>query len=170
MDEKKQPTDTTEAQTVQPEVVSTETPIATPSVPDYQLHTERQWPALIIYTVLALAVAVLVVFGGRWIYHKVHHSNKPTPAPASNNLPPQPFTAANPPSSQSSSGSSSSPSSSSSNSASNSSSTVPSNNSQPAKNTSLPNTGPGDVVAIFVTASLAAAGAHYIYNLRKQNF
>lgn len=140
------------------EVVSTEAPESIAPA-DLQQHTERQWPALIIYSVLAIAVAILVVFGGRWVYHKVHNSNKPTPAPAGNNSPAAPSD--NQPTNQNTQNTPNNPNS--------NASSQPSSTSQPAQNTALPNTGPGDVVAIFAAVTIAAAGLHYIYVLRKQN-
>ncbi|MBX4190828.1 hypothetical protein KW794_01950, partial [Candidatus Saccharibacteria bacterium] len=47
----------------------------------------------------------------------------------------------------------------------NSSSSSPSSNS----GKSLPNNGPGNVIAIFAGSTLAAAGLHYIISLRRFN-
>jgi len=40
----------------------------------------RNWPIMIALIIAALAFAVLVVFAGRWVYHKVHHNTYTAPA------------------------------------------------------------------------------------------
>lgn len=35
--------------------------------------TAKHWLTLILYIILAFAIAVLVVLTARWVYHKVHH-------------------------------------------------------------------------------------------------
>ena len=111
--------------------------------PDGQLqeirqHSNRNIPVLIVYLVGALMVAFIVVFGARFIYHKVHHSKTTTVTPAANDaqkVPAAPGTTApakNSGTNNNASGSQTTPST---NSGSNSSS-------QPAPTTSpLPNTG-----------------------------
>jgi hypothetical protein len=45
-----------------------------------ETHTQRNWPMLVALIIAALAFAILVVFAGRWVYHKVHHSTVLAPA------------------------------------------------------------------------------------------
>jgi cytoskeletal protein RodZ len=130
----------------------------------------QSWPQIIAAIVVAIVLIVLLVLLARWVYHRVH-SNSPTVPNtssansqklSSNNSPAPGASPANP-NSRSSAGSSSSnpgspPSSSSSN-----------NQNSPPANQKITNTGPGNVIAIFVGASLASAGLHFIINLRRAN-
>jgi TolA-binding protein len=138
----------------------------------------KRWVTLIIYIVMALAVATLVVFAGRWVYHKVSNNSGPTPtavspqganqAPQSSPSPTSPAPSTSPtPSTSSNSGTSSgkssssgsnspSPSSSSSNSSTNKGKTTPPTPS------SLPNNGPGEAVIVFIAVSFTAALMHYL--------
>jgi hypothetical protein len=133
----------------------------------------KRWLTLLVYLVLALAVATLVVLAGRWVYHKVHNTSGPnpvavkpqgsqntlsspnaskTPAPApsssstGNSAPVRPGSGPNP--------------------------TPPpaSGKSAPAPAPSpgaLPNNGPGDIMTLFVVSSFVAGGLHYMINSRK---
>lgn len=134
-------------------------PPATPAMPpvsppEFHEHQGRRWPVILIYTSLAFLVAVAIVFAGRWIYRKTTHQATKTTKPEtsdSNKLPATPPTGNQQPSSGS-----------------------VTNNPAPGAGQSqttsqLPNNGPGDVVAIFVGTSILIGGAHFIYNLRKQN-
>jgi uncharacterized membrane protein YraQ (UPF0718 family) len=111
------------------------------------LRDERyRWLVLVLYALAAFVVAVLLVFGARWIYRSIH---SPTPQqtvqqPATTNKKPQPA-------------------------ASKSSSKANQNqsNSSSASNQALPNNGPGDVVALFVGTSAIAAGLHYLFQIRR---
>jgi cytoskeletal protein RodZ len=143
-------------------------------------NSGRRIVALIIYIILALAVAVLVVLAGRWIYHKVSNNSGPTPTAVTpqatnsgNKTSPSPATPATPPPSASSktrnsnqnksnNSTGSSSGSSSSGSSANGKSTTPSPTTQPSPQpTSLPNNGPGEVAALFIGTSVVAAGLHY---------
>lgn len=99
--------------------------------------------------IAGVVLVVLLVLAARWIYHKAHQNNtkptsttKTTPAAPSTNQPAQ--------------GAPTSPGT----------TTPPSSSSQ---NAQLPNNGPGDVAAIFIGSSLAAAGLHYIITIRRFN-
>ena len=133
------------------------TPPAAPVIPpvspdEFYEHEGRRWPVILMYIVLAFAVALLVVFAGRWVYHKTTHRTAKTTKPEtsdSNKLPPTPPTSNQQPSSG---GTTSSPAS---------------GTSQNQTTSQLPNNGPGDVVAIFVGTTLGFGGLHYIYTLRR---
>ncbi len=131
-----------------PELTPPEAPPPLVTPPDET--EERHWRSLAIYAILALLVAIGVVFGGRWIYHQF---NKPATKPA-------PTRPTSPPSTAPSTPTKPSPTP----------SPIPSTSQgQPAagQGGQIANTGPGDVVAIFIAASLAAAALHYIITLRR---
>jgi uncharacterized membrane protein YraQ (UPF0718 family) len=113
------------------------------------LRDERyRWLALLLYGLAAFIVAVLLVFGVRWIYRSVHDNNSPpTQQPVSTNNNPQPPAVPVPPSGSQ-------------NQSNNSSANTNSNN-------TVPNSGPGDVAALFIGTSAAAAGLHYFIRARK---
>lgn len=103
---------------------------------------------------VGLILIVLIVLLARWIYHKAHHSTVVTPPVTTQNTP---ETSPNRPASgaQPSSGTPQ---------------TASPNNSPgttPNSSTQITNTGPGDVAAIFIGVTLAAAGLHYILSIRK---
>lgn len=136
----------------------------------------KRWITLLIYIVCALAVAVLVVLAGRWVYHKVHNTSGPNPAPVAPQGTNQGLSAPNnakKSQSGSSSGNSTPNNSNNKNSGSNSNSSSNTNNpggktTQPSPSPSnLPNNGPGDVVALFVGSSLIAGGLHYMVSQRR---
>jgi cytoskeletal protein RodZ len=114
----------------------------------------RQWIMLALYILMALAVAILVVMAARWVYHKVHDTNGPNPAPVAPQVVAPAPVAPPKPAKKSPSPSSATPPSSSSHSTITNPSTIPNN-------------GPGDVVALFVGVSLAAAGLHYAFALKR---
>jgi cytoskeletal protein RodZ len=141
--------------------------------PEPRYHTEvlplnreehgQTWLRTLVSILVGLILIVLIVFLARWIYHKAHNSSvtvttPPTsqnaPAPSSNNTSgsqpanTKPATAA--PATTPPNGSASSPA-------------------PAAANSNLPNSGPGAVAAIFAGTSLAAAGLHYVINLRRLN-
>ncbi len=94
-----------------------------------------------------IIIAFLLVLLARWIYHATHNSNSPNTttsqkSPASS---PNKKTASNQPA------------------ANNQSSSPAGGNSQ------ITNTGPGDVAAVFVGSSLAAAGLHFIWSVRRSH-
>lgn len=105
----------------------------------------RNWPMLLALAVAVFAFAVLLFFAGRWVYHELHHDSTAKPTPAVNKGPTGP------------SGNSSF------------TSTSKSNSSALATNSQLANTGPGNIAAIFLISSFAAASLHYIIGLRKQS-
>jgi cytoskeletal protein RodZ len=156
----------------------------TSELPDSQIEYRdnegggRRLVTLLIYIVLALVVATLVVFAGRWVYHKFSNNSAPapttvspkstnqgiktpTPVPSPTSKAPGTATAppATPPSSSSSSGAKKS----------SGSSTAPTTTTPtPAPTpTSLPNNGPGEIIALFIGSSFAAGFLHFTVKLRK---
>lgn len=124
----------------------------------YIEHHERRWLKLFVYILMALAFAVLVVFAGRWIYHKVTHKKPQTTVqPAGNNTPQPPANTNNQTANNSSGSTGSNNGSSSSNSGSTSQSTP----------SELPNNGPGDVVALFLGTAAIVGGLHFVIDLRR---
>jgi len=133
------------------------------------------WLMLLAAVVAILIISTALVFAGRWIYRSVHHKS-------SNPAVSKPATSKKTPSSQPSSGSSqkSTPSPSpSTNGSTRKTNPAPSPTSPPgsssnptspptASNQTLPQNGPGNVVALFVGTSLVVAGLHYLINLRRQ--
>jgi ABC-type Fe3+-siderophore transport system permease subunit len=119
----------------------------------------QAWLRLLAAILIGLVLVVLIVLLARWIYHKSHHAVQPVPATsqksgAQSNLKVTPGgqtqTSNNP------------------------SSSSPSNPSTPSSSassgsTQITNTGPGNVVAVFVGTSLAAAGLHFIISTRRAN-
>jgi cytoskeletal protein RodZ len=139
----------------------------------------RRWVALLIYLVLALVVATLVVFAGRWVYHRVSNNSGPTPTTIAPQKTSQPTKTSPSPSNKSAtpnSANSGTPSptppsgSSSGNPGSSSSGTnkTPSNTAKPAPQpSSLPNNGPGQAIALFVATTFVAATLHFMAALRR---
>jgi hypothetical protein len=124
-----------------------------------QPSNKARWPILLIYGLGALVVAILLVFGGRWIYRSVT-DNSPAPAPQtqisqnrSNQSTQQPQKSTTPSPSPSSTGT-------------NSQGKTPSPTPNPP---SLPSNGPGDVAALFIIVSLAAAWLHYRFIAPRQS-
>jgi cytoskeletal protein RodZ len=140
----------------------------------------KRWATLLIYVVLALVVATLVVFAGRWVYHKVSNNSEPAqttittestqqgvsdntnpanPATPPANTPspsPSPSTSATPPSSssQSQSGKTTAPTPTPTPAPKSKSGAAPSPTTTPSPTpTSLPNNGPGEVIAAIVGAT-----------------
>jgi hypothetical protein len=131
----------------------------------------RRWISLLIYLFLALIVATLVVLAGRWVYHKVHNSNGPTPTAitpqGSQNTLTSPNSAKKSTSGNLNSGNSSSGNTATNN-TNNKATPPPSSSGRPAPSPSnLPNNGPGDVVALFLGSSLLAGSLHYLATSRK---
>jgi cytoskeletal protein RodZ len=138
----------------------------------------KRWVVLIVYIVLALAVATLVVFAGRWVYHKVSNNAGPTPvsvapqgtsqgtqsSPSPTSPAPSPSTSPSP-SASSNSGSSSGKSSGSGSGSSSSGSTnqtkTQTKTTSPTPS-SLPNNGPGEAILVFIAVSFTAALMHYV--------
>jgi hypothetical protein len=116
-----------------------ELPTVPPLTTEFHEHDGRRWPTIIVYLIIALFVAALIVLVSRTIYRSFHHS-QPEPTPTTN-IPQEPATDTTKKTTK--------PTSTSSN-------TAP-----------VPNTGPGDTVALFVGTALVAGGLHYLYQLRK---
>lgn len=118
-----------------------------PIITETHVRAGRPWLALIIYLLIALAVAAIIVFGGRWLYHQFRDEpTKKVTTSDSNKAPEPPAVSDNNKSTDSSSNSN--------------------NNPSPASN-KISDTGPGNVIALFVTVTIAVAGLHYIASLRK---
>lgn len=131
-------------------------PTSQPEPVVHVMHEQdkRHLPTLVGYILAAFLVAIAVVWFGRWLYQKTTHKiPQPTPAANTNKVPAQPTN--NPPANSTSSGSSTNVS--------------PGSGSNTATNSQLPNSGPGDVVAIFIGASVVVGGLHYIYSLRRSS-
>jgi hypothetical protein len=121
----------------------------------------RRWIALALYILMALVVAILVVMAGRWVYHKLHNTSETRPVPVA-------------PEGVSSTPAVSPPNASKVPSGSSNTKKVP-NPPNPSPTPSrtapspqaLPSNGPGDVLALFVGVSLAAAGLHYAVAIKR---
>ena len=116
------------------------------TIEEYHQRAPRRWPLLLGYVLAALIIALVIVFGARAIYH---HYHKPTVKTA-----PTARTTGRPGATNSTTSSSGSASSSTS-------------GSQTA-NSNLPNSGPGQVVALFAISSTVAAGGHYLIKSQRQ--
>jgi hypothetical protein len=103
----------------------------------------RTWPALAVYFLAALIVALIVVFIARAIYHSAHDKKSNSSNSSNTAYPPQ-TTPTTPPGSPSQTPPSPSPG-------------------------NLPNNGPGNVIALYIGTSLAAAGLHYIVTARRNS-
>ena len=149
-----------EPETVEaPEVeVQPTPPITVEDIASIEEHRERRWLMLIVYFLMALAVAILVVFGGRWLYRTVAHKNKPatttqqTSNPPAGGTPQQPTASPSTPTTPTPTPQQGTP--------------APRPTTQASQ---LPNNGPGDVLAIFVGTALAVGGLHYILTLRRSS-
>ena len=104
---------------------------------EYHQHDGRRWPSIIIFIVIALALATLVVFSARGIYHHFHHKNHHGTSQSSGSVPSQP------------SGSTST------------------KTKHHKSNSAVPNTGPGNVLELFVGTVFVVTSIHYIYQLRR---
>jgi cytoskeletal protein RodZ len=146
----------------------------------------KRWVVLVVYIVMALVVATLVVFAGRWVYHKVSNNNGPTPttlAPQGTNQgaenAPNPVSPT-PPSTSPTPSTTPTPSSNSSGKVTTPTPT-PTTSPTPSTNkaggtgkvtpgptpTSLPNNGPGEAIVLFLGVTFVAGSLHFIANLRK---
>ncbi len=155
-------------------------------------HEGPRWLVLGSLLLLAAAVGVGLYFGIRTIYRSAHHAPGQNVQPASNHVPqvPQSGQAANGANGPSRAGvnnstsnptNSTTPPAASSNSAASNSTALNSaaNSTNPpaatnstANNTTtagkpLPNSGPGDVLALFAGAALIAGSVHYVIQARK---
>jgi hypothetical protein len=128
-----------------------------------QRHREARWLHLFLYIITALIFAFFFVLAGRWVYHKAHRSSSVNVTPASNHVPTPPGSKA--PSSSTSNTQNSQPSGSSTAGTTNNPTSPSTTPAQPPKSTPLPNSGPGDTVAIFIGTSLLIGGTHFIVSL-----
>ncbi|MBI4034684.1 hypothetical protein HY380_02170 [Candidatus Saccharibacteria bacterium] len=112
---------------------------------EFHQHEGRRWPAIAAYLVAALIVAALIVLGTRAIYQAVT-DNEPAPTPA-NNVP-------EPPSGEETKKPG------------NRTAGQPSTGATPGTAV-VPNTGPGNTVAIFTAVAIVSGGLHYLYQLRR---
>ncbi|MBI2007797.1 hypothetical protein HYS85_00970, partial [Candidatus Saccharibacteria bacterium] len=113
----------------------------------------RQWMMLLIYMLIALVVAAAVVLGGRWVYNQVR-DNEPAKetATTTDKVPETPATSSNQSDASSEEDSDQS---------------TPAPSSTSSQDSELADTGPGEIMALFVTTAIAAAGLHYIYQPRR---
>lgn len=120
---------------------------------------ERDWQMIGLQALAALIIILIVVFGGRWLHHELSHKSNVNPAPANTKqLPAVP------------NGTTGSKAKSGSNKSSASNSTNSSTNPTPSTNNSnLPNTGPGNDLAIFLVVAFVAASLHYLAGLRARS-
>ncbi|HSW78798.1 MAG TPA: hypothetical protein VLF88_02165 [Candidatus Babeliales bacterium] len=117
---------------------------------------------MILFFLLAVVIVILFVLLARWIYHSVQDSGKnpTTTSSGQTTLSPNVSKEQSTQSQQNtqSSGNVNAP-------------TSPNNpttgSSGTKTNNTLPNNGPGDVAAVFVGASLAAGGLHYLIKVRR---
>lgn len=92
---------------------------------------------LAAYALVALIIAILIVFGVRAIYRHNHNPTVKTVPANTKQLPSAPSPSAE-----------------------------NNKNKNSAESQSLPNSGPGQVVGLFVGVSLVSTGLHYVYELR----
>ena len=130
---------------------------------EYQETRERRWPTLLGYMLLALLVATAIVLSGKWLYNQFAGSADDTPKPVSIKTDSKKQTDSTNANKSEDKKAARSGSSSTSNGNSENNDNSPSTSPSP---TALPNNGPGQVIALFVSTSLAAAGLHYIITLR----
>ncbi|MBA3757983.1 hypothetical protein H0X09_03955 [Candidatus Saccharibacteria bacterium] len=110
---------------------------------------ERRWPMMLAALAAALLIALILFYVGRWAYRSIIGNDaEPTPvAPIKQDSSPT-QQGANP-----------------------QSGTLPTQGSGPSPSPNPPSTivdsGPGDIAALFIGTSLAAAGLHYVISLRR---
>lgn len=118
---------------------------------EFPSNTGRRWPMLFVALAAALIIALGLFYGGRWAYRSIFSDDEPAiPAEQTakeDNTSTQPQATPQPTPAPS---------------------TSPGNGGAAATPDRLPNNGPGEVVALFIGTSLAAAGLHYIVTLRRQ--
>ncbi|HET6864153.1 MAG TPA: hypothetical protein VFH37_03080 [Candidatus Saccharimonadales bacterium] len=146
----------TEAEKQQGRLPQPEPRYNTAILPVKRTEHGQAWVRLAAAIVGAVILVILIVLLARFIYHKAHNHATPntptaqnTPAVSNNKQP-----ASTAPKSTS-------------NSSSNSSSTTTTQPTSTKSTTQLTNTGPGNVVAIFVGSSLIAGGLHYLISVRR---
>lgn len=144
---------TTETVVHQEQTIASPEPVYSENNPQSPQSEEGQ---SLLQTIIMIAagiiLVILLVLFARWLYHKVHHTAKITNTGSQS----QPAPSYPAPSSQPGANSQ-----------------QPSTNNPSASGTTntqangLPNSGPGNVAAIFAASTLAAAGIHYIASLRR---
>lgn len=136
----------------------------------YERVKGEEWFAWAVRILAAVIIILILVFGGRWLHHRLQNNNNPSGMPTAVNQAPnssnKKASGAGSSSNSSSSASNNSGSKSASGSQSGSTATGPSLKSG---NQQLANTGPGDVVAIFLATAFAVASLHYAYELSKDS-
>ena len=137
-----------------------------PIVTQTRVRSGRPWLALLLYLLIALVVAIIIVLGGRWLYHTLR--SEPAKQTTTSNTDKTAEQKAQTQGEKTES-SSSNKSSNSSSSAQSSNSESQTDNSSSESSGELANTGPGQVAALFVTVTLAVSGLHFIYSLRRTN-
>lgn len=142
-----------------------------PPVTQFNQPARRRWPVIAASVIAALVLVGLAVLAGLLIYNAVHKSPSKKPNVANNNQNQQ----------QQAPSGTTGPSRSGSNQPSGSRATggtgagtqrTPAGGASTAGGQvgkTLPNNGPGDVIALFAGSSLVAAGLHYIIRLRRAN-
>jgi hypothetical protein len=127
----------------------------------YQRLRSQSWFGTAVKVIAAVIIIVIIVFGVRAIHHHFQNNDNKTVPANTKKLPNQP------PTEQDKSKSSDSKKSGNNNSSGNSSGTASGPSLKSGQE--MPNTGPGDVVAIFLGASFLAAGLHYALELRRNS-
>lgn len=109
---------------------------------EFQNSNERRWPLLLAALAAALLIALALFYTGRWAYRSIFGNDEPNPKPVqptNTNLNPQQPAKPQP-------------------------TPAPA---PPPPTSQIPDSGPGDVMALFVGTTLAAAGLHYIVSVRR---
>ena len=156
-------------QSEQPKIaVEAEPQAHTASLPIEKTEHGQTWLRTLAVILVGLVLVVLIVLFARWIYHRSHHAvvTAPTTAQQSTAKSSSKTSTGAQPATNGSNGSSglaSQPASGSSN-----SSAPQSGTSSSGTSTQITNTGPGDIAAIFISTSLAAASLHYVVTTRRQ--
>jgi uncharacterized membrane protein YgcG len=141
----------------------------TAELPVEKTEHGQSWPRILAGVLLAIVLIILVVLLARWIYHRSHHAVQTPPAASQSqklNASGSSESGVQSDNSGTSSGSSSGSSSNSGSSSSSSSGGGSSSSSNP-NSSKISNTGPGNVAAVFVGTTLAAAGLHYLISVRR---
>lgn len=131
----------------------------TASLPAEKTEHGQAWLRILVISLATIVIIVLIVLFSRWVYQKINQKDQPapaatqqTPAESSRNAQEDSQPAGN-------AGGGSGPST-----------TPQANPNTPGANSPpIANTGPGDVVAIFVGTTLAAGGLHYLISMRKNH-
>lgn len=142
-------------------------------------HRERigvAWLLGLVTLLLTIGVVFALFFGGRWAYRKITHKNTSQPVAVPKTTSPSSSNSSSSSQSSSSSGSVSAPATPPSPAPSSSQTPPPAPSTPkpaqtattPANTGTIPNTGPGDVLSIFLVVSAAGAALHYQWQKRSQ--